>query len=222
MTDAAMPHAGGAETALIDLYTDASPNGYKATIALEELGLHYRLHHVRVDAGEQRRPDYLVIHPHGRIPALVDREAGITIFESAAILLYLADRTGCLMPHDAAGRWAAITWLMFQSATVGPLLGQRVHFEMFEPQPPKPAIDRYRALTDDAFATLDRRLATHPFLAGEAYSIADVATFGWTHIAAICGFDFSRHAHLSSWHARIGARPAVRRGIAIPSEATEP
>ena len=207
---------------MIDLYTDSSPNGFKATIALEELGLPYALHHVRIDADEHRAPDYLALNPHGRIPAVVDAETGVTLFESAAILLYLADKTGRLIPSDVSARWQAIVWLMFHASSMGPILGQRVHFEMFAEDRIPSAIDRYRHLSDDAFRTLDGHLSDRPYLAGETYSIADIATFGWTHIAAICGFDFSRHENLSRWHADVAARPAVQRGVAIPAPATGP
>lgn len=207
---------------MIHLHTDASPNGFKATIALEELGLAYELHHVRVGAGEARRPEFLALNPHGRIPVIVDDETGVTLFESAAILLYLAERTGQLLPQAAKARWQAIQWLQFHAASVGPLLGQRVHFEMFEKQSMPPAIDRYRRLTDEAFATMDRHLGNVGYFAGADYSIADIATFGWMHIAAICGFDFSRFADLSRWYREVAARPAVQRGIALPEPATGP
>ena len=205
---------------MIDLYTDSSPNGFKATIALEELGLPYRLHHVRIDAGEHRLPDFLTLNPHGRIPVMCDAETGIRLFESAAILLYLADMTGRLLPSAPHKRWEAIQWLMFHAASVGPIIGQRVHFELFAAEQNPPSIARYRCLMNEAFATLDSRLAVHPYLAGEEYSIADIAQFGWTHIVRIIHFDFSAHAHLSAWHERVAARPAVQRGIVQPAPAT--
>ncbi len=207
---------------MIDLYTDASPNGFKATIALEELGMPYRLHHVKIDDGENRRPAFLALNPHGRIPVITDDETGITLFESAAILLYLAERSGRLLPKAEKARWQAIQWLQFHAASMGPILGQRVHFEMFATTKSAPAIDRYRQLSEEIFATLDARLGDVPWLAGDDYSIADIATFGWTHIAAICGFDFTRHRHLAGWHARVTERPAVQRGVALPVPATGP
>ncbi|MCZ0733342.1 glutathione S-transferase family protein [Phreatobacter sp. AB_2022a] len=207
---------------MIRLYTDASPNGFKATIALEELELAYELHHVRIGAGEARRPDFLALNPHGRIPVIVDTEADVTLFESAAILLYLAERGGRLLPSATRARWQAIQWLAFHAASVGPLLGQRVHFEMFEKQPLPPAIARYRRLTEEAFATMDGHLQANRYFAGADYSIADIATFGWMHIAAICGFDISAFAHLSRWYAEVAARPAVQRGIALPEPAPGP
>ena len=213
-TDLNPPSAKG-----LHLYTDSSPNGFKITIALEELGLPYHLHHVRIDDGQHKSPAFLRINPHGRIPALVDADAGITLFESAAILLYLALRTDRLLPVEPAARWRAITWLMFHAASMGPLLGQRAHFELFEAQPCPQAVERYRRLTHEAFATVDGHLARHLWLAGDAYSIADIATFGWTHIADLVGFDFAAHRHLHAWHLRVAQRPAVMRGVALPAPA---
>lgn len=204
---------------MITLYSDSSPNGFKITIALQELGLPYVLRHVNIDQGENTQPEFLRLSPHGRIPVLVDESNGITLFESAAILLYLADKTGRLLPSAPKARWEAIQWLIFHAASVGPIIGQRVHFELFADEPNPHAIARYRRLTHEAFATLDRRLAAHPYLAGEAYSIADIAQFGWTHIARIIDFDFSAYPHLSAWHERVAARPAVQQGILLPAPA---
>lgn len=207
---------------MIDLYTESSPNGFKATIALEELALPYRLHHVHIDKGEHRRPEFLSLNPHGRIPAIVDRETGIILFESAAILLYLAEKTGRLLPKEQRARWEAIKWLQFHASSMGPILGQRVHFEIFADEKIPAAIDRYRRLTDDAFAVLDGQLAGNRWLAGEDYSIADIAMFGWTYIAAICGFTFTQHRNLTRWHEQVSARPAVARGVLLPAPATGP
>lgn len=207
---------------MIDLYTESSPNGFKATIALEELALPYRLHHVNIDKGEHRRPEFLSLNPHGRIPAIVDRETGVILFESAAILLYLAEKTGRLLPKEQRARWEAIKWLQFHASSMGPILGQRVHFEIFADEKIPAAIDRYRRLTDDAFAVLDGQLAGNRWLAGEDYSVADIATFGWTHIAAISGFTFAQHRYLTRWHEQVSARPAVARGVLLPAPATGP
>ncbi|CAM4201008.1 Disulfide-bond oxidoreductase YfcG [Bordetella tumbae] len=205
---------------MIDLYTDSSPNGFKATIALEELALPYRLHHVRLNAGEHRQPAFLALNPHGRIPVITDDETGITLFESAAILLYLAEKTGRLLPHGPAQRWEAIKWLQFHSSSVGPIIGQRVHFELFAEDKIPAAIERFRQLTESVFAVVDSRLARQSYLAGDDYSIADIAHFGWTHIARIVDFDFSQHKHMSAWHERVAQRPAVRKGITLPEPAT--
>ncbi len=207
---------------MLHLYTDSSPNGFKITIALEELELPYTLHHVQIDHGENEQPDFLQLNPYGRIPVLVDDTAGITLFESAAILLYLADVTGHLLPRESKAHWQAIVWLMFHSSSMGPVLGQRVHAEILAPVKDPIQIERCRALSERVFATVDNRLAVHPFLAGNDYSLADIATFGWTHIATICDFSFAHFPHLTRWHALIAQRPAVQRGITLPTPATGP
>lgn len=204
------------------LYTDSSPNGFKITIALEELGLPYTLRHVRIDQGEHRREQFLKLNPHGRIPVLVDKDTGITLFESAAILLYLAEKTGRLLPGNPLMRWSAIKWLMFHTSSMGPILGQRVHYELFESTPNTAVIERFRRLTEDTFTTLDSHLKDSHWLAGPEYSIADIATFGWMHIARIIDFDFNDFSHLSTWFDRVSQRPAVQRGISLPQPATGP
>ena len=205
---------------MLALYTDSSPNGFKATIALEELALPYELHHVRIDAGEHHAPSFLALNPHGRIPVLHDKDADIVLFESAAILLYLAEKSGQLLPSEPKARWEAIKWLQYHAASVGPILGQRVHFELFSTEHIPSAIDRYQTLSAHAFKVLDQRLAGNAFLAGEEYSIADIAHFSWLHIVRIVQFDFSSYLHLSAWYERVAARPAVRSGINLPAPAT--
>jgi GST-like protein len=205
---------------MIELYTDSSPNGFKITIALEEMHLPYILHHVNIDTQDHRQDAFLQLNPHGRIPVLVDNDAGITLFESAAILLYLANKSGQFLPKPFREKWETIKWLMFHSASVGPIIGQRVYYEIAATDKHAPSIARYQDLTHAAFATLDHQLATHPYLAGDVYTIADMANFGWTHIAKLIGFDFSRHVHLSAWHERVAAREAVQIGITIPAPAT--
>lgn len=206
----------------LHLYTDSSPNGFKATIALEELGLPYQLSHVRIDQGQHRSADFLALNPHGRIPVLVDRAHGRIVFESAAILLYLAEQAEGLLPRNPTARWEAITWLMFHAASVGPILGQRVHFEHFADERYLPAVQRYQRLSDDAFKVLDDRLATRPYLAGAEYSIADIAHFAWLHIADIIDIDFRHHRNLWRWYQQVGERPAVQRGVSLPEPATGP
>ena len=205
---------------MMELYTDSSPNGFKATIALAELGLPYRLRHVRIEQGEHRLPAFLALNPHGRIPVLVDHDTGITVFESAAILLYLAEKTGRLLPAQPQQRWAAITWLAFHAASMGPMLGQRVHFEMAEGGANAAATAHFRQLSEAALATMDGRLAGNAYLAGNEYSIADIASFGWLHIAQLVGFDFSAWPHVGAWYARVAARPAVQLGVTLPAPAT--
>ena len=205
---------------MMELYTDSSPNGFKATIALAELGLPYRLRHVRIEQGEHRLPAFLALNPHGRIPVLVDHDTGITVFESAAILLYLAEKTGRLLPAQPQQRWAAITWLAFHAASMGPMLGQRVHFEIAQGGANAAATAHFRQLSEAALATMDGRLADNAYLAGDEYSIADIASFGWLHIAQLVGFDFSAWPHLGAWYARVAARPAVQLGVTLPAPAT--
>ena len=205
---------------MMELYTDSSPNGFKATIALAELGLPYRLRHVRIEQGEHRLPAFLALNPHGRIPVLVDLDTGIAVFESAAILLYLAEKTGRLLPAQPQQRWAAITWLAFQAASMGPMLGQRVHFEIAQGGANAAATAHFRQLSEAALATMDGRLAGNAYLAGDEYSIADIASFGWLHIAQLVGFDFSAWPHLGAWYARVAARPAVQLGVTLPAPAT--
>ncbi|ELX8379550.1 glutathione S-transferase family protein [Providencia vermicola] len=205
---------------MIELYTDSSPNGFKITILLEELALPYRLHTVNIDKGEHKQADFLNLNPHGRIPVITDTETGITLFESAAILLYLAEKTGKLLDRDLRIRWETIKWLQFHSASVGPMLGQRVHFEIFSELQIPEAIQRYQHLSDNALSVLNNQLQHHRYLAGEQYSIADIANFGWLHIARIVNFDFSRFEHLCAWYERIAKRPAVVKGITLPAPAT--
>ena len=205
---------------MMELYTDSSPNGFKATIALAELGLPYRLRHVRIEQGEHRLPAFLALNPHGRIPVLVDLDTGIAVFESAAILLYLAEKTGRLLPAQPQQRWAAITWLAFHAASMGPMLGQRVHFEIAQGGANAAATAHFRQLSEAALATMDGRLAGNAYLAGDEYSIADIASFGWLHIAQLVGFDFSAWPHVGAWYARVAARPAVQLGVTLPASAT--
>lgn len=205
---------------MIDLYTDSSPNGFKATIALEETGLDYNFHHVQIEQDEHRQPAFLKLNPHGRIPVITDSETGITLFESAAILLYIVEKSGQLLPQSRQERWQALQWLQFHASSMGPVFGQRVHFEIFAEKKLPEAIARYQKLTDDIYRVLDQRLREADYFAGSDYSIADIAAFGWTHIAQICGFSFDQYSHLTAWHQRIATRPAVQRGITLPAPAT--
>jgi GSH-dependent disulfide-bond oxidoreductase len=205
---------------VIDLYTTSSPNGFKVTIALEEMALPYTVHRINIASGDNRQPAFLALNPYGRIPVIVDHSTNITLFESAAILLYLAEKTGQLLPSDSKGRWATIQWLQFHSCSMGPILGQRVHFETTAAAKIPNAIERYRRLSEEAFATLDAHLAKVPFLAGDEYSIADIATFAWVHVAGLCHFALEHHKSLALWCARVQARPAVQKGISIPEPAT--
>ncbi len=202
---------------MIDLYTAPTPNGYKVSVTLEELGLPYRVHPIDLSKGEQKSEAFLALSPNGRIPALVDD--GFPIFESGAILIYLAEKTGRLMPQDVQGRSRVIQWLMFQMGGIGPMMGQaNVFFRYFE-EKIQPAIDRYHSEVRRLFGVLDRHLASHEWLAGDAYSIADIANWCWTRTARWSGVDPEPFTHMARWHRAIADRPAARRGITIPAAA---
>jgi len=201
---------------MIDLYTAATPNGHKISIALEELALPYTLHALELSGGEQKQPWFLAINPNGRIPAIVDRAADdFAVFESGAILIYLAEKTGQLMPHDARGRSLVLQWLMFQMGGIGPMMGQANVFHRYFPEKIPAAIDRYQGESKRLFRVLDGRLREHAYLAGE-YSIADIANWAWVRTHHWSGVDLDGLPHLQRWLAQVGERPAVRRGILLP------
>lgn len=202
---------------MLELYTAPTPNGYKVSVALEELGLDYRIHSVDLTQGEQKTAEFLALNPNGRIPVLVDD--GFAIFESGAILIHLAEKTGRLMPADAQGRSRVIQWLMFQMGGIGPMMGQANVFHRYFPERIQPAIDRYHAEVRRLFGVLDSHLATHEYLAGADYSIADIANWCWTRTARWSGVDPMPFQHMSRWHKAIAARPAAQRGITIPAPA---
>lgn len=202
---------------MIDLYTAATPNGWKASIALEELALPYTVHALNLGKLEQKEPWFLAINPNGRIPAIVDRANGdFAVFESGAILIYLAEKTGRLLPADPKARSVALQWLMFQMGGVGPMQGQANVFFRYAPEKIQYAIDRYQNETKRLYGVLDGRLRDHEYLAGE-YSIADIATWPWVSIHAWAGVDISDLPHLSRWLEAVGKRPAVQKGRAVPA-----
>lgn len=204
---------------MIDLYTAATPNGHKVSIALEELGLRYEVHALDFSKAEQKAPDFLLINPNGRIPAIVDREAGdFAVFESGAILLYLAEKTGRLLPTDAHGRSRAIQWLMFQMGGVGPMMGQANVFTRYFPDKLPAVIDRYVRESRRLFEVLDGQLGRTEYLAGE-YGIADIATHPWVAIHEWPGVSVEGLGNLQRWMAGVGERPAVRKGMATPPRA---
>jgi glutathione S-transferase len=201
---------------MIDLYTAPTPNGWKASIMLEEIGLPYRVRPVDLGKLEQKQDWFLEINPNGRIPAIVDRDAGdFAVFESGAILLYLAEKTGRLLPTDPRDRSTVVQWLMFQMGGVGPMQGQANVFFRYAPEKIEFAIERYQRETRRLYGVLDRRLERSPYLAGD-YSIADIATWPWVSIHEWAGVDTDGLDHLKRWLKQIGARPAVRRGREIP------
>ena len=201
---------------MIDLYTAATPNGHKASIALEELALPYDMHVLDLSAREQKSAAFLKISPNGRIPAIVDRDEGdFAVFESGAILIYLAEKTGKLMPSDVRGRSRVLQWLMFQMGGVGPMMGQANVFYRYFPEKIQPAIDRYQGETKRLFRVLDGHLADHEYLAGD-YSIADIANWAWVRTYRWSGVEVDDLPHLKRWIGAIRARPAVQRGIERP------
>ena len=206
---------------MIDLYTAATPNGHKVSIALEELELAYEVHPLRFDQQEQKAPAYLKINPNGRIPAIVDRgNDDFAVFESGAILLYLAEKTGQLIPADAKGRSQVIQWLMFQMGGVGPMQGQANVFFRYYPEKLQGPIDRYQNETRRLYEVLNTRLGEVEYLAGD-YSIADIATYPWVKIHDWAGVSVDGLEHLQRWMATVGGRPAVQRGLLIPAREAE-
>lgn len=204
---------------MIDFYTWSTPNGIKVSIMLEEIGLPYKIIPVDIGAGDQFKPEFLKISPNNRIPALVDHDVPdgkpYSLFESGAILMYLAEKTGKLMPSDTAGRYGVIQWLMFQMGNVGPMLGQNHHFRGYAPEQIPYAIDRYTNEAGRLYCVLDKRLGETAYLAGDDYSIADIATFPWLRPHKRQGQDLDDFPNVKRWFEDIGARPAVERGIEV-------
>ena len=208
---------------MIDLYTAATPNGWKVSIALEELALPYQVHVLDLGSGAQKEPWFTAINPNGRIPAIVDREADqqggdFAVFESGAILVYLAEKAGRLMPSDPKGRSLVMQWLMFQMGGVGPMMGQANVFTRYFPEELPSVIDRYRRESRRLFEVLDGHLADREWLAGD-YSIADIANWAWVHIHPWPGVSVEGLDHLQRWLEAVRARPAVQKGVAIPPRA---
>ena len=201
---------------MIDLYTAATPNGHKVSIVLEELGLPYTVHALSFDKKEQKSEGFLKINPNGRIPAIVDRANGdFAVFESGAILIYLAELSGKLLPKDPKGRSVVLQWLMFQMGGIGPMQGQANVFFRYFPEKLQGAIDRYQHETRRLYEVLDTRLQTVEFLAGE-YSIADIATYPWVRGHEWSGVEVAGLPALQRWMATMEARPAVQRGLLVP------
>jgi len=205
---------------MIDLYTWPTPNGHKAAIMIEETGLDYRVHPVYIANGEQFAPDYEAINPNGKIPAIVDQDGPgggpFGVFESGAILIYLADKAGRFLSPDPRQRSQAIQWLMFQVGGLGPMLGQAQHFRRFAPQPLPYAIERYSKEAARLYGVLDKRLGAREFLAEGGYSIADIASYPWVGRHEWQGVSLADHPNVQRWFAAVGERPAVQRGMQVP------
>ncbi|HEY8013914.1 MAG TPA: glutathione S-transferase N-terminal domain-containing protein [Dongiaceae bacterium] len=206
---------------MIELYSWPTPNGHKVHIMLEETGLPYTVHAVDIGAGAQFDKAFLAISPNNRIPAIVDTESAdgkpISVFESGAILLYLAEKAGKFLPRDQRGRYEVMQWLMFQMGGIGPMLGQVHHFRAYAPEPIPYAIDRYTKEAGRLYGVIDRRLADRPFIAGD-YSIADMAIFPWLRSWERQGVNIADYPHLKRWFDSIAARPAVERGVKLLSD----
>ncbi len=206
---------------MIDLYTASTPNGWKASIVLEELELPYQVHPINLMAGEQKEAGFLAINPNGRIPAIVDRdEDDFAVFESGAILVYLAEKTGKLMPTEVKGRSLVMQWLMFQMGGVGPMMGQANVFFRYFPEKIQPAIDRYQNESKRLFTVLDDRLKDNEFLAGD-YSIADIANWSWVRTHRWSGVEIDDLGNLQRWVDQLAARPACDKGVKIPVDLAE-
>ena len=202
---------------MIDLYTWSTPNGRKVSIMLEECGLPYTVHPIDITKGEQLRPEFLEISPNNKIPAIVDRDSGQSVFESGAILIWLAERTGLFLPSAPAARIATLEWLMFQMGGVGPMLGQAHHFLRFNPGKAPYAEERYGAEARRLYGVLDRRLAEVPYLAGQDLTIADFATWPWLSRWEWQGIDMAAFPHVRRWYLELAARPGVQRGYDVPA-----
>ncbi len=203
---------------MLTLYTAATPNGYKVSVALEEMGLPYEVRKIDLYKGEQKEPWFLAINPNGRIPAIVDD--GFAVFESGAILLYLARKTGQLIPSDPRGMSRVEQWLMFQVGGIGPMMGQANVFFRYFPEKIQPAIDRYQGECRRLFTVLDNHLADNEYLAGD-YSIADIANWCWVRTHGWSGVSIDGLDHLGRWLGTIATRPAVQKGITVPEDVSE-
>ncbi|MFO1067905.1 MAG: glutathione S-transferase N-terminal domain-containing protein [Geminicoccaceae bacterium] len=201
---------------MIDLYTWATPNGRKVSIMLEECGLPYAVHPVDIGKNDQFKPDFLAISPNNKIPAIVDSDNGWSVFESGAILIYLAEKTGRFLPADPRQRMQTLEWLMFQMGGLGPMLGQAHHFLRFAPEKLPYAMKRYADEAQRLYGVMDRRLAANAFLAGPDYSIADIACWPWTTRYEWQQVDLDAFPNVRRWYDAIKARPAVQRGYDVP------
>jgi glutathione S-transferase len=201
---------------MIDLYTSPTPNGWKASITLEELEIPYEVKPINLLEGDQKKPEFLAINPNGRIPAIVDRAEGdFAVFESGAVMMYLAEKAGRLLPADAKGRSRVIQWLMFQMGGIGPMMGQANVFFRYFPEKIQAAIDRYQHESRRLFEVLNGRLVDHQWLAGD-YSIADIANWSWLRIHNWSGVSIDGLDGLSRWMDEMKARPACERGVEVP------
>jgi GSH-dependent disulfide-bond oxidoreductase len=211
---------------MIDVYSWATPNGHKVHIMLEECGLPYTAHPVNIGTGEQFKPAFLKISPNNRIPAILDPQGPdgkpISLFESGAILLYLASKTGKFLPKTDRQKFEVMQWLMFQMGGVGPMLGQNHHFRLYAPEKIEYAVNRYTNEAKRLYGVMDRQLAKSKFIAGNTYTIADIAIFPWLRNWKNQGIDWADFPHLKKWFDTIEARPAVKRGVEVLASLRKP
>ncbi len=208
---------------MIDVYSWATPNGHKVHVMLEECGLPYAVHAVDIGAGDQFKPDFLAISPNNKIPAIVDSDGPdgkpISLFESGAILLYLAGKTGRFMPDSVRGKYETVEWLMFQMGGVGPMLGQAHHFRIYAPERVEYAVNRYTNEARRLYGVMDKRLGQSRYLAGDEYSIADIATWPWTRSFKNQGIDLEDFPNVKRWFDAISSRSAAQRGVQVLGQA---
>jgi GSH-dependent disulfide-bond oxidoreductase len=204
---------------MIEVYSWATPNGHKVHVMLEECGLAYRAIPVDIGAGDQFKPEFLAISPNNKIPAIVDPDgpdgAPISMFESGAILVYLAAKTGRFLPADLRCRYRTLEWLMFQMGSIGPMLGQTHHFRLYAPEKIPYAVDRYSNEAKRLYGVLDTRLKASEYVAADEYTIADIAIFPWLRSWQNQGIDWAEFPHAKAWFDRVAARPAVQRGVQV-------
>lgn len=205
---------------MIDLYTFTTPNGRKVSIMLEELELPYTAHTIDITKGDQMAPEFLKISPNNKIPAIVDHDNGVSMMESGAIMLYLAEKTGKFVPTSDKGRWAHMEWLMLQMGGIGPMLGQTHHFVKYNPGKAPYAEERYLNENKRIYGVLDKRLADHEYLVDE-YSVADMATWPWISRFDWQTMDLNEYPNLKRWYLAIAGRPAVQRGYHVPKNVQE-
>jgi GSH-dependent disulfide-bond oxidoreductase len=211
---------------MIDVYSAATPNGHKVHIMLEECGLPYRVHHVNIGEGDQFKPEFLGISPNNKIPSIVDADGPdgkpISLFESGAILVYLGSKAGKFLGQTDRDKFVTLQWLMFQMGGVGPMLGQAHHFRIYAPEKLDYAINRYTNEAKRLYGVIDKRLAESAYLAGDEYTIADIATFPWLRSWKNQGIDWADYPHAKRWFDEIGERPAVKRGVEVLANLSKP
>jgi GSH-dependent disulfide-bond oxidoreductase len=211
---------------MIQLYSWPTPNGHKIHIMLEECGLPYEVHAIDIGAGDQFRPEFLAISPNNKIPALVDPKGpggkSISLFESGAILIYLAAKTGRFMPSSDRGKYEVLQWLMFQMGGVGPMLGQNHHFRQYAPEKIDYAINRYTNEAKRLYGVIDKQLSSNAYIAGKQYSIADMAIWPWLRNWKNQGMELADFPALKAWYEQLESRPAVQRGVKVLADLRKP